>query len=135
MRETELLAMSSTATIFKPIYNETALGSQEEVWINYGQTICDVWPITQSGNEQSSGNQEIAEKRYYISVPYNVAINVADKLQIDSIMYDVTFVPIDQSWLTNKRLEARNYNNAINVSGIDGVITLESGSLIISEGN
>lgn len=113
MRETELLAMSSTATVYKPIYTETALGNQSEIWTNSGTIACDIWPISRQGNEESSGNQEIAEKHYYISVPYNANIAVSDKLQIASVLYDITFVPNDQSWLTNKRLEARNYNNSI----------------------
>ena len=43
-------------------------------------------------------------------------------------MYDVTFVPLQQSWLTNLRVEARNYNGSpVNVTlgaGMDQLISL-----------
>lgn len=133
MRETELLAMSSTGDVFRPVYTLTALGSQEESWSNVGSVQCDIWPISRQGNEASSGNQELAEKHYYISVPYNADVQVSDNMRIDGILYQITFVPKLQSWLTNKRLEARNYNNSM-TEQITGFVLLENSEYILTEG-
>ena len=133
MRETESLAMSSTGDVYRAVYSETALGSQSETWSNVGTVQCDVWPISRQGNEESSGNQELAEKNYYISVPYNADVQVSDNIRIDGILYQITFVPKLQSWLTNKRLEARNYNNSM-TEQITGFILLENSEYILTEG-
>lgn len=111
MRSTEETAMASTAVIYSPSYSSGALGNQVESWVATGTVSCDIWPIIRNKEEKSSGNQELSEGLYYVSVPYNTVVNVSDLLEIDSISYEVTFVPKAMSWLTNLRLEARNYNN------------------------
>ena len=110
MRATENQAMSSVATILSPSYSNTALGLQEESWTNVGTVSCDIWPIAKNDREKSTGNQEISKGEFYISVPFNTSVTVENRLVIDSKTYEVTFVPLNQSWLTNLRLEARNYN-------------------------
>ena len=47
---------------------------------------------------------------YYISLPYNANITVTDIIDVDGKTYEVTFVPQDVTWLTNLRVEAKNYN-------------------------
>ena len=108
MIETENECLGSTAVLYSPSYTAGALGNTVQTWVNAGTINCDVWPIDSS--EQSSGNQEIAKAQFYISVPYNTDVNVEDRLIISNVTYEVTFVPISQTWATNKRLEARNYN-------------------------
>lgn len=112
MRATEEQAMSSTAIILKPYYQESALGDTTEVWAIAGTVICDIWPNLRNDGEKSSGSQEISKGEFYISVPYNTTVTVENRLVIDSKTYEVTFVPLAQSWLTNLRLKARNYNGA-----------------------
>lgn len=113
MRITENQAMSSVATILSPSYSNTALGLQEESWTNAGTVSCDIWPIAKNEREKSSGNQEISKGEFYISVPYNTDVSIEDKVVISDVIYDITFVPINQSWLTNLRLEARNFNGKL----------------------
>lgn len=110
MRATEEQAMSSTAVIYRPTYTNGALGSQLQSWVAYGTVACDIWPIPRFDRERSSGNQELSKGEFYISVPHNTTVTVQDRLIIDSRTYEITFVPLNQSWLTNLRLEARNYN-------------------------
>lgn len=133
MRATELQAMSSTGDVFRAVYTETALGNQSESWSNVGTIECDIWPISRQGNEESSGNQELAEKHYYISVPYDADVQVSDNIRIDEILYQITFVPKHQSWMTNKRLEARNYNNSM-AEQITGFVLLENSEYVLTEG-
>lgn len=133
MRTTEEQAMSSTGDVFRAVYTETALGNQSESWSNVGTVECDIWPISRQGNEESSGNQELAEKHYYISVPYNADVQVSDNIRIDGILYQIIFVPQYQSWLTNRRLEARNYNNAM-TEQIQGFFLLENSDYLLTEG-
>lgn len=76
-------------------------------------TPCDIWPISRNDREKSGKNQEISEGQFYISLPYNASVDVADIMDIDGKTYEITFVPADQSWLTNLRVEARNYNLSI----------------------
>ena len=111
MIATENQAMSSTATIYRPTTSAGALGNTIEQWVNVGTCSCDIWPINKNNRERSSGNQELALGEFFISVPYNTDVQVIDVLEIDNKTYEVTFVPLGQSWLTNLRLEARNYNN------------------------
>lgn len=111
MIATENQAMSSTATIYRPTTSPGALGNTIEQWVNVGTCSCDIWPINKNNPERSSGNQELALGEFFISVPYNTDVQLIDVLEIDSKTYEVTFVPLGQSWLTNLRLEARNYNN------------------------
>ena len=73
-------------------------------------TSCDVWPISRNDREMTGKAQEISEGSFYISLPYNATIDVADIIDIDGKTYEITFVPADMSWLTNLRVEARNYN-------------------------
>ena len=108
MRTTEEQAMSSTVVIYTPIYTAGALGNTVQTWVASGTVACDIWPINSS--ERSSGNQEISQGMFYVSVPYNTSVTVESRLVINSITYEVTFVPLQQSWLTNLRIEARNYN-------------------------
>lgn len=131
MRTTEEQAMSSTAIILSPYYTAGALGDTVESWLVAGTVNCDIWPINSS--EQSSGNQEIAEGQFYIAFPYSTSLTVENKVTVDNILYDVTFVPLQQSWLTNLRCEARNYNGspvnvtlgtAIYQSGMDQLLSL-----------
>ncbi|RTK96548.1 MAG: hypothetical protein EKK64_03700 [Neisseriaceae bacterium] len=110
MIETENQAMSSTAIIKTPSYTSGALGEQIQAWTAIGTVACDIWPIAKNDREKSSGNQELSKGEFYISVPYNTAVSVTDQIVIDGITYQITFVPKSQSWLTNLRLEARNYN-------------------------
>mgnify|MGYP003426296272 FL=1 len=110
MRATENQAMASTAIIQAPNYTSGALGSVLQSYVAVGTVSCDIWPIKAS--EKSSSNQEISQGDFYISVPYNTSVTVENRLVIDSKTYEVTFVPLSQSWLTNLRLEARNYNGA-----------------------
>ena len=116
MIDTENLAMSSVANIYRVVYTDSALGQQTETWSNLGTVNCDIWPITRNKEESSSGNQELSEGMFYISFPHNTDVDVTDKVQIGTVTYDIIFVPIDQSWMTNKRCEARNYNNSITAS-------------------
>ena len=113
MRATENQAMSSVATILSPSYSNTALGLQEESWTNAGTVACDIWPIAKNDREKSSSNQEISKGEFYISVPYNTDVSIEDKVVISDVIYDITFVPLAQSWLTNLRLEARNFNGKL----------------------
>lgn len=115
MRDTENQAMSSTAVIFSPSFSSGVLGNQIESWIATGTVSCDIWPLTRNKDERSSGNQELSEGEYYISVPYNTVVSVKDLIEIDNISYEITFVPKAMSWLTSLRLEARNYNNQTKV--------------------
>lgn len=110
MRSTEEQAMSSTAIIQAPTYTSGAFGSVIQSYIAVGTVTCDIWPISKNDREKSSGNQEISKGEFYISVPYNTSVTVENRLVIDSKTYEVTFVPLSQSWLTNLRVEARNYN-------------------------
>lgn len=112
MRSTEELAMTSTAIIKSPQYTNGAFGSVIESYVATGTVACDIWPIARNDREKSSGNQELSKGEFYISVPYSTTITVEDRLKIDNVTYEVTFVPVGQSWLTNLRLEARNYNGA-----------------------
>jgi hypothetical protein len=130
MIETENLTMSSVVTIFRAGYSESALGNQLETWLVVGDVACDIWPITRNKEERSSGNQELSEGMYYLSVPYNTDLRVIDKVLIGSVTYEVTFVPIGQSWLTNKRCEVRNYNNSITTTALSALL-LESGSFML----
>ena len=110
MRSTEEQAMSSTAVIYTPIYTAGALGNTVQTWVASGTVACDIWPIAKNDREKTSGNQELSKGEFYISVPYNTTVSVNDQLTIDGITYQITFVPLNQSWLTNIRVEARNYN-------------------------
>lgn len=110
MIATENQAMSSTATIYRPTTSAGALGNTIEQWANIGTCNCDIWPISRFDREKSSGNQEISKGEFYISVPVGTDVTIEDMLKIDNITYQITFVPLAQSWLTNIRLEARNYN-------------------------
>jgi hypothetical protein len=112
MRATENLAMSSTVVIKSPQYSSGAFGSVLENYVASGTTLCDIWPIPRFDREKSSGNQDLSKGEFYVSVPYNTTVSVTDQLVIDDITYQVTFVPKAQSWLTNLRLEVRNYNGA-----------------------
>lgn len=111
MIATENQAMSSTASITRPSYTEGALGNQLETWVAVGTVSCDIWPITRNKEEKSSGNQELAEGLYYISFPFDTDVRVTDKATISNVSYDIVFVPVSQSWMTNKRCEASNFNN------------------------
>jgi head-tail adaptor len=111
MIDTENQAMASTAIIQSPVYTSGTFGSVLQSYSNVGTVSCDIWPIKQ-GVERSSGNQELSQGEFYISVPYNTSVTVQNRLVIDSKIYEVTFVPLSQSWLTNLRIEARNYNGA-----------------------
>ena len=113
MRDTELTAMSSTAILYRPSYTSSPLGNQTQTFTAFGTVVCDIWPIPRNDREQTGKNQEISEGQFYLSMPYNTAIDVADIVDISSKTYEVTFVPLDQSWLTNLRVEARNYNLSI----------------------
>jgi len=133
MRATEELAMSSTAVILSPSYTEGAFGDTLESWLIAGTVQADVWPIAKNDREKSSGNQDLSKGEYYISVPFDSAVTVENKLVVDNLLYEVTFVPLQQSWLTNLRCEARNYNGspvnvtlgtAIYQSGMDQLIQL-----------
>lgn len=110
MRATEELAMSSTAIIKSPQYSAGAFGSVLESYVATGTVSCDIWPIAKNDREKSFGNQELSKGEFYISVPYSTSVTITDQLVIDGITYQVTFVPKLQSWLTNLKLEARNYN-------------------------
>lgn len=110
MRATENQAMSSNAIILSPNYEDSALGETVETWLIAGTVNCDIWPIAKNEREKSSGNQEISKGEFYISIPFDTSVTVENRLVIDSKTYEVTFVPINQSWLTNLRVEARNYN-------------------------
>lgn len=110
MIATENQAMASTAIIKSPQYSAGAFGSVIESYQPSGTVVCDIWPIAKNDRERSSGNQELSKGEFYISVPYNTTVSVTDQLVIDGITYQITFVPKLQSWLTNLRLEARNYN-------------------------
>lgn len=112
MRTTENQAMASTAIIKSPQYSSGAFGSVLESYQPSGTVVCDIWPIAKNDREKSSGNQELSKGEFYISVPYNTNVTVNDQITIDNVTYQITFVPISQSWLTNLRLEARNYNGA-----------------------
>lgn len=112
MIATENQAMSSTAIIKSPQYSSGAFGSVLESYVTTGTVACDIWPISRFDREKSSGNQELSKGEFYVSVPYNTSVTVTDQLVIDNITYQVTFVPLAQSWLTNLRLEVRNYNGA-----------------------
>ena len=132
MRATENQAMASTAIILKPYYQESALGDTTEVWSIVGTVACDLWPIKQA-TERSTGNQEVSKGEFYISVPYNTDVSVTDVLSIDEINYQVTFVPKLQSWLTNQRVEAYNYNSQITVLTVgDGTpVVMSAGTAIV----
>lgn len=110
MRDTEQQAMSSVAAIYKPVFSSGALGETFQQYVLDSNTVADVWPF--DANEKSSGNQEISEAKFYISLPYNTDISVEDCIEIDNITYEVLFVPLQVSWLTNLRVEARNYNGS-----------------------
>lgn len=110
MRSVEATAMPNNGEILKPVLSSTPLGNQEVTWSSYGTVACDVWPITRNVNEFYTGGIDIAEGMFYISVPYNTEITVEDIILIDSLYYQVTFVPKNVSWLTNLRIEAKNYN-------------------------
>lgn len=110
MQSTENQAMSSTAVILSPSYTNGALGETLESWLIAGTVNCDIWPIARNDREKSSGNQELSKGEFYISFPYNTALHVENKVVVDTVLYDLTFVPTAQSWLTNQRCEARNYN-------------------------
>lgn len=73
-------------------------------------TPCDIWPISRFNREKHGDTQEISMGEYYISLPYNANIGVADIIDVDGKTYEVTFVPEDVTWLTNLRVEAKNYN-------------------------
>lgn len=133
MIETENQAMSSTAVVLAPSYAEGAFGDTLQSWLVSGTVNCDVWPIARNEREKSSGNQELSKGDFYISVPTSTNITVENKVTVDNVVYEITFVPLQQSWLTNLRCEARNYNGSpINVtlgtaiyqSGMDQLISL-----------
>ena len=111
MRATENQAMSSNAIILSPNYEDSALGETVETWLIAGTVNCDIWPFNPE-KEKSSGNQEISEGRFYISFPSDTSLTVENKVTVDSVLYDITFSPLQQSWLTNLRCEARNYNGS-----------------------
>lgn len=73
-------------------------------------TPCDIWPIPRFDREKHGESQEISKGEYYISLPYNASIALTDIIDIDGKTYEVTFIPADVSWLTNLRIEAKNYN-------------------------
>lgn len=134
MRQTENQAMSSVAYVYKLTYTESALGATFEQWILDTTTIADVWPIKQ-GMERSSGNQEISNGEFYISLPYDTAVSVQDVIKIDNVTYEVTFVPLAQSWLTNLRVEARNYNgsNKFEVEPEASILMTEDATFLTGE--
>lgn len=132
MRSTENQAMASTAIILSPNYEDSALGETVETWLIAGTVNCDIWPFNPE-KEKSSGNQEISEGRFYISFPSDTSLTVENKVTVDNVIYDITFSPLQQSWLTNLRCEARNYNGspltvtlgtALYQSGMDQLISL-----------
>jgi hypothetical protein len=133
MIATENQAMSSTALILRPSQGTSALGFQDEYWSVVGTVNCDCWPIPRFDREKSSGNQELSKGEFYISVPYNTDVSVIDVLSVNDINYKVTFVPKYQSWLTNQRVEAYNYNSQITVItvGAGTPIAMSPGTSIV----
>jgi len=113
MRSTEETAMDSLATIYAITYTAGALGNTTESYTATSTNIaCDIWPLSRNVDEKSSGNQELSMGEFYISLPYNTSVTVKDLIVISGITYEITFVPLAQTWLTNLRLEARNYNGS-----------------------
>jgi hypothetical protein len=115
MQGVELEAMASTGTIYRLSYSTTPLGNQDEVWVSQGTVPCDVWAIGAGDVEKPSSGEQVAKSEYYISVPVSTNILAADIIDISSITYQITFVPKSQTWQTNIRLEAVNYNNELRV--------------------
>lgn len=115
MRATELEAMGSTATKYRPSFSQGVLGNTVETYSNVGTCQCDIWPIARNNREKPRDSQEISIGEFYISVPYNQDIQLEDVLVIAGISYQITFIPKLMSWLTNLRLEAKNYNNQLEV--------------------
>lgn len=110
MKSVEEQAMGSTATIYKATFTLDVMGSYTESWVSQGTVACDVWPISKTLREQIKDSQRISESDYYISFPIGTGITVKDRAEIDSITYEITFVPLDVTWATNLRCEAKNYN-------------------------
>jgi hypothetical protein len=113
MRSTENNAMSSVGTIYKPTFGTSVLGQQDETWSNAGTVACDVWPMSRAMEEKNTQTGDISEGDFYISVPYDTDVDYDDIIDINGITYQLTFVPNDVSWLTNKRLHATNYNSEL----------------------
>jgi len=106
---TELGALGSTAVKWRNTFGSSSLGNNAETWAIYGTCQCDIWPI--NNHEQIRVSQDIGIGEYFISVPYNEDVTLADVLVINGISYQITFVPLYMTWLSNLRLEAKNYNN------------------------
>lgn len=115
MRSVEITAMSSEATIYRPTFSSGILGNTTESWSSIGTCYCDIWPISRNTRERNRDSQEISLGEFYISVPYNEDITLEDVLVISGVSYQITFIPKLMSWLTNLRLEAKNYNNELKV--------------------
>ncbi len=115
MRATELGAMASTATKYRATFSSGTLGSTSETWSSIGTCQCDIWPISRNTRERNRDSQEISLGEFYISIPYNEDIALEDVLVISGVSYQITFIPKLMSWLTNLRLEAKNYNNELKV--------------------
>jgi len=115
MRSVEVTAMSSEATIYRPTFSSGILGDTVETFSSVGTCFCDVWPISRNTREKSRDSQEISLGEFYISVPFSANVRLEDVLVISGVSYQITFIPKLMSWLTNLRLEAKNYNNELKI--------------------
>jgi head-tail adaptor len=112
MREIEESVLSSTGIIKRRTLTADGMGGYTESWAAVGTVDCDVWQISQRGDRErtTEGAQPISKADWFITVPYDTDLVAADRMEISSRTFEVTFVPNDSSWLTALRAEAVTYN-------------------------
>jgi len=112
MREVEESAMPSTGIIKRRALTPDGMGGFTEAWAAVGTVPCDVWQINKRGDREKTteGGQTISKADWFITAPYDTNLLAADRIDIDSRTFEITFVPNDSSWLTALRAEAVTHN-------------------------
>lgn len=107
MRNTQADAMPDTCTIQTVARTSDGQGGWSEVWSNtYTSVACRVSPVKlRSLGEGIQADQMTGKRRYILTVAYDQAITLADRVVHGGVTYNVISVNADESWPTAKRAE------------------------------
>lgn len=110
-RTIEESVLLTTAYVVRNSGTADGMGGLRDVWGTVGTALVDLWPINRRGDrEQVRGNQLTSEADWFITFAWDFDVTHADRVEIDGMTFEVTFVPESSQWQTAKRVEARQFN-------------------------
>lgn len=96
--------LPDTCAISSVSYASDGAGGNTETWSTVATVACRVDPVnTKGGGMEAAAMREALDTMYQLTVPYDTAIDVGNRITHNSIVYEIRQLSEQHSWRVSKR--------------------------------